>query len=78
LGNAKNVNLVKSVKNGRESCCEKGLFFAQTNNNALKEKHKSWKKFRSENNLWLQYYAEVTSERTNLSPFTKDYRGAAL
>ena len=23
------------------------------------------------------YHAEVTSERTNLSPFTKDYRGAA-
>ena len=24
------------------------------------------------------YYAEVSSERTNLSPFTKDYRGLAL
>ena len=25
----------------------------------------------------LRYIAEVTSDRTNLSPFTKDYRGAA-
>ena len=25
----------------------------------------------------MSYYAEVTSKRTNLSPFTKDYRGAA-
>ena len=24
------------------------------------------------------YYAEVSSERTNLSPFTKDYRGLAF
>ena len=26
----------------------------------------------------LSYYAGVSSDRTNLSPFTKDYRGLAL
>ena len=29
--------------------------------------------------LWRRsYYAGVSSDRTNLSPFTKDYRGLAL
>ena len=27
--------------------------------------------------IWDQAIAEVTSDRTNLSPFTKDYRGEA-
>jgi len=39
---------------------------------------KKKKSFMANNDFSYSYHAEVTSNRTNLSPFTKDYRGLAL
>ena len=36
----------------------------------------SWM-FKTSSLFEVDHHAEVTSKRTNLSPFTKDYRGAA-
>ena len=55
----------------------KTTFGVQSGDDDETHKRKVEENINKERFFYIVHHAEVTSNRTNLSPFTKDYRGAA-